>query len=87
MKDIFGLAHLGYADLPGGQSFGSDVFTKPGCAAGRNTVVHLHAPALGSAVSTGPHVRVRWSTSGTSAASFTVQVRQTSAGGFPARQL
>ena len=31
IEDIFGLPHLGYAQLPGEVSFGSDVFTQP-CA-------------------------------------------------------
>jgi hypothetical protein len=29
VEDIFGLPHLGYAQLPGEQSFGSDVFNRP----------------------------------------------------------
>jgi hypothetical protein len=34
VEDIFGLAHLGYAGLSGGRSFGSDVFTRR-CGASR----------------------------------------------------
>jgi phosphatidylinositol-3-phosphatase len=79
VEDIFGLSHLGYAGLTGGQSFGSDIFTKPGCAGGApGTVLHLRAPALASAVSAGPHVPIRWRATGPPAASFTLQVRQTS---------
>jgi hypothetical protein len=82
VEDIFGLSHLGYAGLAGGQSFGPDIFTKPGCAGGAaSTVVHLRAPALASAVSAGPHVPIRWSATGAPATSFTLQVRQTSGGG------
>ncbi len=82
VEDIFGLAHLGYAQLSGEQSFGADVFTSPcrGAPVGR-TAVRLHAPALASSVATRPRVRIRWTTSGAAAKSFTVQVRQISGGG------
>jgi hypothetical protein len=81
VEDIFGLSHLGFAGLPGGQSFGPDIFTNAGCASATRTVVKLRAPALASAVTAGARVPIHWSTTGTPAASFTVQVRQTSAGG------
>ena len=30
VEDLFGLAHLGHAALPGGAAFGDDIFTRPG---------------------------------------------------------
>ena len=82
VEDIFGLAHLGFAQLPGGQSFGSDVFTKPGCAGASPGIgVHLRAPALASTASNRPRVAIRWTTSGLPAGGATVQVRQTSGRG------
>ena len=42
VEDLFGLSHLGYAQLPGERSFGSDIFA---CAPARLPVaVHGHLP-------------------------------------------
>jgi hypothetical protein len=78
IEDIFGLAHLGYAGLPGETSWGSDVF-RGGCASA--PTVSLRVPALASRQSIQPLALVRWSASPASGARFTLQVRQTSAGG------
>jgi len=78
VEDIFGLAHLGYAQLSGETSLGSDVFNRPCAGAPAGPSVRVQAPALASAVSAGPNVPVRWSTSSGRPASFTVQVRATS---------
>jgi hypothetical protein len=69
VEDIFGLPHLGYAQLPGGVSFGSDVFTQP-CAF--PTKPTLTANAKGKKIS------LKWSTAdraGPGVAHYTVQVR------------
>jgi hypothetical protein len=78
VEDIFGLAHLGYAGLAGGRSLGADVFTH-GCATA--PAVSLHVPRLGSQQSNQPLELIRWSAKPAAGARFTVQVRQTSAGG------
>jgi hypothetical protein len=73
VEDIFGLSHLAYADLPGSQSFGSDVFTGH-CAS--TPIAHVKAPSLASNSSARPQVKVSWSASdgaGAGIASFTVQ--------------
>jgi phosphatidylinositol-3-phosphatase len=75
VEDFFGLAHLGYAALPGEQSFGSDVFTR---ACAPKPAARIHAPALASSVASSPRIMVRWSGSdgaGAGVASFAVQVR------------
>ncbi len=75
VEDLFGLAHLGYAQLPGETSFGSDVFTRAcGAAAPR---ARVRAPAIASSAGPLPRIPVSWSTSG-SGARFDVQVRRTS---------
>ncbi len=87
VEDIFGVAHLGYAALPGGQSFGSDIFTR---ACGSVPVARVRAPALASTVSASPRVTVRWSgqaPGGAKIASFTVQVRRLAARPGPWRTL
>jgi hypothetical protein len=87
VEDIFGLPHLGYAQLPGEVSFGSDIFNRP---CGVLPVVDLRAPALASAASTGPRITLKWgATSATTAAvkTYTVQVKRTSAGSHRWRTL
>jgi hypothetical protein len=84
IEDLFGLSHLGYAQLPGGQSLGSDVFNR-GC--GQAPAARVHAPPLASSVATGPRVAVSWSAAGAQVQSFAVQVQQTSAGGIGWRTL
>jgi hypothetical protein len=76
VEDIFGLPHLGYAQLPGERSFGSDVFTRP---CDRPPTVVLRAPARVRTASARARVRVSWS-SGTGL-SFTVQLRPVSGAG------
>jgi phosphatidylinositol-3-phosphatase len=69
VEDIFGLGHLGYAQLPGGRSFGSDIFTRP-CEP--PPVVHVPARAHGRTI------RVRWRATdpgGPGVAHYQVQVR------------
>jgi hypothetical protein len=82
VEDMFGLPHLGYAGLPGETSFGSDVFTQPcqgtggsGAAPPPPVTTRIHAPAIASSATTGPHIPVSWSTT-QAGARFTVQVRQ-----------
>ncbi|HUE27529.1 MAG TPA: alkaline phosphatase family protein, partial [Solirubrobacteraceae bacterium] len=58
IEDLFGLQHLGYAQLPGEQSLGSDVFNRPCQVA---PVVSLRAPPLASAAGTGPRLPLSWS--------------------------
>jgi hypothetical protein len=70
VEDIFGLAHLGYAQLSGETTFGSDVFTRQ-CSG--LPVARIRARASGR------RVRLRWSATaknGPPAASFAVQARR-----------
>jgi Phosphoesterase family len=81
VEDIFGLAHLGYAQLPGEVSFGADVFNRP---CGAVASVALRAPPLASSASPGPTIPLKWKAAGADAASaktFTLQVKRTSARG------
>jgi phosphatidylinositol-3-phosphatase len=74
IEDIFGLSHIGYAQLPGEVSFGSDVFTQP-CAFPTKPTV--------SAKAKGTKITVKWSTSdagGPGVAHYTVQVQQAKGG-------
>jgi hypothetical protein len=74
VEDLFGLSHLGYADLPGERSLGSDVFNRP-CGSIAAPVAGIRAKlrrAKGRAA-----LRVSWSVSHAAAKAFTVQVRQT----------
>ncbi len=80
VEDIFGLPHIGYAQLPGETSFGSDVFNRP-CGPAP-PVAAVKAPALLSSVSSKARVPLKLSattTGGTPLASFAVRVRDTSA--------
>jgi phosphatidylinositol-3-phosphatase len=80
VEDIFGVSHLGYANLPGETSFGSDIFKRPcGAAAPKASI---NAPPLLSAKSSQAKITVRWkstTTGGTSLAFYAVRVRDTSA--------
>jgi hypothetical protein len=70
VEDIFGLSHLGYAQLPGETTFGGDVFTRP-CSA-------LPVARIAVRVS-GRRVGLRWSatdTGGPPAATYTVEVQR-----------
>jgi hypothetical protein len=78
IEDLFGLQHLGYAQLPGEQSLGSDVFNRPCQAA---PAASLRAPPLASSVTADPQVILSWSGTGTDISGFTLQVEQTSSGG------
>jgi phosphatidylinositol-3-phosphatase len=85
IEDLFGLAHLGYAQLPGETDFGSDVYTNytapvipppitpPPHA---SPVTKLTTPALASTVSANARVTLRYSATssgGTSVRSYDVQ--------------
>ena len=78
VEDVFGLSHLGYAQLPGERSLGADVFNR-NC--GAPPVAHLRAPPLASSDGTRPKVAVSWGAAGPDLSAFTVQAEQTSAGG------
>jgi len=71
VEDQFGLAHLGYAQLPGERDFGSDVFTRR-CNA--PPVVRVRAPRV-----SGRRFAVSWS-SRTPGATFQVQERRSRPG-------
>ena len=75
VEDLFGLAHLGYAALPGESSFGADVFTRS-CGPSP-PVAHVSAPALASSAAPTPRIPIRWSATsgGAAVVGFTVQVR------------
>jgi phosphatidylinositol-3-phosphatase len=78
VEDIFGVAHIAYANLPGETSFGSDIFNH---ACGGAPVASIHAPRLQSTASARATIGLRWSAGtggGTPIASYTVQVRDTS---------
>jgi hypothetical protein len=66
VEDIFGLGHIGYAQLPGEASFGSDVFTRQ---CGPPPMVRLRARRSGSVV------ELRWTAHGATVAYFTIEVR------------
>jgi hypothetical protein len=70
VEDVFGLAHIGYAQLPGETSFGPDVFTQP-CAFPTKPTVSVKAKNT--------KITVKWSTAdtgGPGVADYAVQVRQ-----------
>jgi phosphatidylinositol-3-phosphatase len=78
VEDLFGLQHLGYAGLNGGQSFGSDVFTRscPLTTANAPPSVRISAPAIASSAAAQPRIPVSWRSLGTTASTYTVQVQQ-----------
>jgi hypothetical protein len=76
VENVFGLSHLGYAQLPGGTYFGSDIYNRScgatsgggggtggggGPAGGSSPAVKIHSPKIASQASTRPRVSVRWS--------------------------
>ena len=74
VEDLFGLPHIGYAQLPGETSFGGDVFTRacPLVA----PIARIRSPALA-----GPRFTVHWSAAdpgGSGIAGYSVQARETS---------
>ncbi len=80
VEDIFGLAHLAFANLPGETTFGSDVFNRQ-CGPDP-PVATISAPPLLSSVSTTRRVPLQWSAdtaNGTPLATFLVQARDLSA--------
>jgi hypothetical protein len=66
VEDIFGLSHIGYAQLPGERSFGSDVFTRS-CGPPPAIRLRLHAKRR--------RIKVSWRPRGVGASHYTVQVR------------
>ncbi len=79
VEDIFGLPHLGYAQLPGETSFGSDIFNQPctgTASAPPPPTTKVRAPSIASTAAAGPRIPISWSASDAGAV-FTVQVRQT----------
>jgi len=66
VEDLFGLSHLGYAQLPREASFGPDVFTR---RCGPPPTVRVRAKASGSRIS------LRWSAHGARVSYFILQVR------------
>jgi hypothetical protein len=72
VEDIFHLGHLGYAQLPGGRSFGSDVYTRRCDAPPR---VSLFAPRRVRSAGARARVHVHWRSSAPGSA-FAVQVRR-----------
>ena len=79
VEDIFGLPHLGYAQLPGETSFGSDIFNQPctgTASAPPPPTTQVRAPAIASSAAAGPRIPISWSASDAGAV-FTVQVRDT----------
>jgi hypothetical protein len=73
VDDLFGLPHLGYAQLPGEVSFGSDVFTRA-CPLVRPRA-RLRAPARTART----RFTIRWSATdpgGSGIAGFTLEVRR-----------
>jgi hypothetical protein len=80
VEDIFGLSHIGYAQLPGETSFGADLFNRS-CGP-TAPVASVKGPRLVSAVGTRARVPLRWSsvtTGGTPFASYAVSVKDLSA--------
>ena len=74
-EDLFGLAHLGYAGLPGETSLGSDVFNRACAANIKPPVARIRATLVRSRGRSA--IRVTWSASGATAKTFSVQIRQT----------
>ena len=79
VEDLFGLSHLGYAGLSGEQSFGSDVFTRscpPGARQTRRRRCGSRRPRSPRTPATRPQIPLSWSSVGSPATSYTVQVQQ-----------
>ncbi|HEY1590874.1 MAG TPA: alkaline phosphatase family protein [Solirubrobacteraceae bacterium] len=74
-EDLFGLAHLGYAGLPGETSLGSDVFNRACAANIKPPLARVRATLVRSRGHSA--IRVSWSASGATVKSFTVQIHQT----------
>ncbi|MGI8713771.1 MAG: alkaline phosphatase family protein [Solirubrobacteraceae bacterium] len=75
VEDLFGLSHLGYAQLPGETDFGSDIYTNAP-KAHPTPVSRLKSPALASSTSPLAKVKLRFSATtsgGSSVGSFDVQ--------------
>jgi hypothetical protein len=67
VEDLFHVSHLGYAQLPGETSFGSDIFTRP-CS--QTPTVHLSASRVRGGI------ELRWrTTTSVPASSYDVQAR------------
>jgi hypothetical protein len=81
VEDLFGLPHLGYAQLPGQTGFGTDIYTNyappvvPPPIVPMPPVATLTTPGLASVASTRPQVTLRFSATspGSSVKSFNVQ--------------
>ena len=81
VENLFGLAHLGYAALPGETYFGSDIFDRacgPPAAGGGGPppTVRTSAPVIASQASARARIPVRWSSP--LPAAYDVQVRDLS---------
>jgi hypothetical protein len=73
IEDLFGLSHLGYAQLPGETDFGSDIYTNytapvvpPPIIPPPAPVTKLAAPALASTASARPQVTLHFSATSSS---------------------
>jgi phosphatidylinositol-3-phosphatase len=91
VENLFGLAHLGYAALPGETYFGSDIFNQScgssaGSGGGGPPTAAIHAPVIASQSSTTSRLSLRWSATG-HGDRFTIQVRDLSRPGSNWRTL
>jgi hypothetical protein len=79
IEDMFGLSHLGYAQLAGEATFGSDIFNRACKTAAPRA--SIHAPPLLSSVSSRARIPLRWSatTAAGTPSSYSLRVRDTSA--------
>jgi hypothetical protein len=89
IEDIFGLAHLGYAALPGETDFGADIFNRSGSVPGGGLgpgspgpppippTARISVPSLASTGSARPLLTLRWG--GAPHGNYKVQVRDLSA--------
>ena len=86
VEDLFGLPHLGYAQLPGGASFGSDIFTGP-CSSGpppplARPAAAITLPRVVGGTPAPPRITVRWS-SATPGVTWQLQERRLLDGRVP----